>query len=109
MHSALMRDYSPNISSAPLNAIIVLLHLVLTQGNELQAIQRRYQNLYLDQARQSQYEMLLGLDKDNYFPSMVGSTVECVSKYPSWCIKSLPSILSNVSSADILLQDSDNF
>ncbi len=44
MHSALMRDYNPNISGAPINAVI--------------AIQRRYQNIYLDPARQAQYEMV---------------------------------------------------
>lgn len=54
MHSALMRDFSPTISSAPINAVI--------------AIQRRYQNLYLDGARQAQYEMLLGLNISTHFP-----------------------------------------
>eukprot|EP01114_Cavostelium_apophysatum_P021693 TRINITY_DN7639_c0_g1_i1.p1 TRINITY_DN7639_c0_g1~~TRINITY_DN7639_c0_g1_i1.p1 ORF type:complete len:1285 (+),score=251.78 TRINITY_DN7639_c0_g1_i1:18-3872(+) len=101
MHSALMRDYSPSISSAPLNAVI--------------AIQRRYQNLYMDGARQSQYEMLLGLNKEKYFPGVITNAAtntisrpECVSRYPSWCLKSIPSLLSKQSTTD-LLNDADNF
>lgn len=95
MHSALMRDYSPNISSAPLNAII--------------AIQRRYQNLYLDQARQSQYEMLLGMNLDKHLPSLLGNSVECLSRYPSFSLKNVPCVLSNVKTPELLLQDADNF
>jgi hypothetical protein len=49
MHSALMRQFSPNVPSAPINAFV--------------AVQRRFQNVVHDGERQTQYEMLLGLHK----------------------------------------------
>ena len=97
MHSALMRDYSPNISNAPINALI--------------AIQRRYQNLYLDAARQAQYEIFLGLYLDKYFEnslSLSTSTATCLTHYPCWSLKHIPSILPNVPT-EILLYDMDNY
>ncbi|PRP77728.1 SAC9 protein-like protein [Planoprotostelium fungivorum] len=91
MHSQLMREYAPRISAAPVDTLVVL--------------QRRYQNLYLDQSRQTQYEMMLGLNIDRYFPSLYSDRfdpVECVSRFPSWSIKPLPSVVSNLSAETIL-------
>ena len=67
MHSAIIRDFSAKVSSAPLNAFV--------------AIKRRYQNVMNDKLRQAQYEMLLGLNREQYFPStMALGSRRCLSQ-----------------------------
>lgn len=67
MHSAIIRDFSAKVASAPLNAFV--------------AIKRRYQNVMNDKLRQAQYEMLLGLNREQYFPStMALGSRRCLSQ-----------------------------
>lgn len=98
----------------------------------LKAIQRRYQNLYLDSARQIQYEIFLGLNLEKHLPSLnylkdqnnnyilenleinknflfSNENLECVSTYPAFCLKSMVGLFSNeIISNDIILNN-DHF
>eukprot|EP00727_Mastigamoeba_balamuthi_P007855 m51a1_g3690 putative probable phosphoinositide phosphatase sac9-like (1382) ;mRNA; r:344780-350053 len=72
-HSGPLRDYSPNTSSAPINAII--------------AIQRRYQNILHDHFRQAQYEMFTGVNRLKHLPTVEACDVDLVSDAPSWVVQ----------------------
>ncbi|KAJ5067526.1 phosphoinositide phosphatase sac9-related [Anaeramoeba ignava] len=75
MHTAMIREYSPSLSSAPNNTIIVL--------------KRRYQNVQHDRFRQVLYELFLGKNREKYFPSTRANPIERVSGYPTWCLKNI--------------------
>lgn len=51
--------------------------------------------------------MILGINKEKYFPSKTGKTIECVSDFPSWCIKPIPSALGEINPDCII--HCDNF
>jgi hypothetical protein len=72
MHSGLMREFSDNVSSAPINAIVVSSIQYIFPAHDtwiyslfsyLKAIKRRFQNVVNDPSRQAQYEMILGIQK----------------------------------------------
>ena len=52
--------------------------------------------------------MFLGKNRDKYFTIDKVNGFECVSSYPTRCLKSLPSIISNVPT-NILLNDTDYY
>ncbi|KAJ5076309.1 phosphoinositide phosphatase sac9-related [Anaeramoeba ignava] len=76
MHTALIREYSPNLSNAPNNTMIVL--------------KRRYENVQHDHVRQLTFQLFLGLDFENFFPSFLKNNYEHVSSLPSWCPSKMP-------------------
>lgn len=75
-----MRQYSSNPKDAPSNAMI--------------AVQRRYQNMMNDPFRQTQFEMFCGVNRTEYFPSLVRAgngnskvpPLEIISDYPSCAV-----------------------
>jgi len=81
MHTKAMREYASHLPSARSNTQLI--------------VERRYHNMFNDQARQSQYDMFLGVNWDKYFPSHVKhlryGEIRYVSHGPSFIFKHVPS------------------
>lgn len=100
MHTKAMREYAQHLPAARSNAQLL--------------VERRYQNMFNDQVRQTQYEMFLGINWEKYFPSHIkhlqqGET-HYISHKPSYIVRRLPSLFQDLqlSYEDVLLSKTSN-
>lgn len=66
-------------------------------------LQRRYQNVIVDSTRQKQLEMLLGIRRCKYLPSVPDKTMQVLSRPPASILKPVASMFPSLNSANDLL------
>ncbi|KAH7440058.1 hypothetical protein KP509_04G089000 [Ceratopteris richardii] len=94
MHSQILQIFSEEASKSKQYAVAQNMKITL---------QRRYLNVIMDNTRQKQLEMLLGLRRTRHFPTVVDETRQVVSWSPACVIKPVQSNFPGLHSPNELI------